>query len=67
MATTYRCFLTNNSRYDLKIKYKDVRQFSLIHTTWAGNWDIAVPDLIKAGQQADPNHASFQGSEGLMA
>lgn len=62
MATYFRCFLTNNSRYDLKLKSKEVRQFSLIHQNWDGNWDIAAPDLIKAGQQADPNRATFQGS-----
>lgn len=64
MATIFRCFLTNNSRYDLKLKRSDVRQFSLIHQTWAGQWDVPAPALIKAGQQADPNRPTFQGLAG---
>ena len=51
----YRCYLTNNSRYDLKLTESSAVQFGLFHKEWPANWDISPPSFIKSGQQAGSN------------
>jgi hypothetical protein len=51
----YRCYLTNNSRYDLKLTESSAVQFGLFHSDWAAQWDFSPPASIKSGQQAGSN------------
>ena len=63
----YRCYLTNNSRYDLKLTESNAIQYGLFHQNWQANWDISPPQLIKSGQQAGNNPTfgtSVTGADG---
>jgi hypothetical protein len=51
----YRCYLTNNSRYDLKLAESSAIQFGLFHSDWQANWDVSPTPFIKSGQQAGNN------------
>jgi hypothetical protein len=52
MTMDYCCYLSNNSRYDLKLAKAEALQIGAFHPNWGATWDIYPPSLIKAGQQA---------------
>jgi hypothetical protein len=56
----YCCYLTNSSRYDLKLDQAEAIQWGAFHGDWNATWDISPPTLIKSGQRAgnDPTFAT---------
>jgi hypothetical protein len=62
MTTYYKCFITNKSRYDLKLKYSYAQQFGIFHKPYHRHFDIDPPDLISAGHKPDENKPTYAAS-----
>jgi hypothetical protein len=64
MTTTYRCFITNESQYDLKLISAHAQQWGAFHfkDPWKRNFDIDPPDLIRAGHKPNANTPTFAAS-----
>jgi hypothetical protein len=64
MPTYYRCFITNKSRYDLKLISSHAQQWGLFHlkNPYNRRFDIEPSDLISAGHKPDANTPTFAAS-----
>jgi hypothetical protein len=58
VMAVYSCYLTNKSKYDLKLVSAEAEQFGFFHRPWSREFNPKSPDLIKAGHIAD-RHATF--------
>jgi hypothetical protein len=64
MPAYYKCFVTNKSKYDLRLISAKAEQWGAFHIKdpWKRNFDIDPPDLISAGHKPHANTPTFSAS-----